>query len=449
MKNSKHKIVILGAGESGTGAAVLAKKQGFGVFVSDYGAISQEYKSVLKSYDIDYEENGHSFDRILDAREVVKSPGIPEKAKVVRQIVEKGIPVVSEIEFAARFTNAKLICITGSNGKTTTTLLTHHILKSAGLNVGLAGNVGDSFAKQVAEHDYDYYVLEISSFQLDGMFEFKADIALLTNITPDHLDRYDYRLQHYIDSKFRILQNMTKDDAFIFNADDPVTMRELKKRNIIPKKYGLTLSDNPMENGVWVENNRLIFNINKNKFDMTLEQLALQGKHNTYNSMASGVMGRLVDVRKESIKQSLSDFENIPHRLEYVSNVHGISFINDSKATNINSTWYALEYVDAPTVWIAGGQDKGNDYDEIKALVKQKVKAIVCLGVDNTKLHEAFEGDVDIIVDAATAREAVVYAYNLARKGDIVLLSPACASFDLFENYQDRGNQFKEAVKKL
>jgi len=449
MKNSKHKIVILGAGESGTGAAVLAKKQGFGVFVSDHGAISPEYKSVLKNYDIDFEENGHSFGRILDAHEVVKSPGIPEKAKVVCQIVEKGIPVVSEIEFAARFTNAKLICITGSNGKTTTTLLTHHILKNAGLNVGLAGNVGDSFAKQVAEHDYDYYVLEISSFQLDGMFEFKADIALLTNITPDHLDRYDYRFQRYIDSKFRILQNMTKEDAFIFNADDPVTMQELKKRNIIPEKYGLTLSDNPMENGAWVENNRLIFNINKNKFDMTLEQLALQGKHNTYNSMAAGVMGRLVDVRKESIKQSLSDFENIPHRLEYVSNVHGISFINDSKATNINSTWYALEYVEAPTVWIAGGQDKGNDYDEIKALVKQKVKAIVCLGVDNTKLHEAFEEDVDIMVDAATAREAVVYAYNLARKGDIVLLSPACASFDLFENYQDRGNQFKEAVKKL
>ena len=449
MKNSKHKIVILGAGESGTGAAVLAKKQGFGVFVSDHGAISPEYKSVLKNYDIDFEENGHSFGRILDAHEVVKSPGIPEKAKVVCQIVEKGIPVVSEIEFAARFTNAKLICITGSNGKTTTTLLTHHILKNAGLNVGLAGNVGDSFAKMVAEHDYDYYVLEISSFQLDGMFEFKADIALLTNITPDHLDRYDYRFQRYIDSKFRILQNMTKEDAFIFNADDPVTMQELKKRNIIPEKYGLTLSDNPMENGAWVENNRLIFNINKNKFDMTLEQLALQGKHNTYNSMAAGVMGRLVDVRKESIKQSLSDFENIPHRLEYVSNVHGISFINDSKATNINSTWYALEYVEAPTVWIAGGQDKGNDYDEIKALVKQKVKAIVCLGVDNTKLHEAFEEDVDIMVDAATAREAVVYAYNLARKGDIVLLSPACASFDLFENYQDRGNQFKEAVKKL
>ncbi len=449
MKNGKHEIAILGAGESGTGAAILAKKQGLTVFVSDNGAITPEYKSVLKNFDIDFEEKGHSVDRILNAAEIIKSPGIPEKAEVVRQAVEKGIPVISEIEFAARYTGAKLICITGSNGKTTTTLLTYHILKNAGLNVGLAGNVGDSFAWQVAEKDFDYYVLEISSFQLDRMYDFKADIAILTNITPDHLDRYEYDFQNYIDSKFRILQNMTNYDAFIFNADDPVTIRELKKRNIIPKKYGLTLSDNEMENGAWIKDNRLIFNINKNRFDMTLEQLALQGRHNTYNSMAAGVASRLVDVRKESIKQSLSDFENIPHRLEYVSNVHGISFINDSKATNINSTWYALEYVDAPTVWIAGGQDKGNDYSELKELVKQKVKAIVCLGVDNAKLHEAFEDDVEFMVDAGSAREAVVYAYNLARKGDIVLLSPACASFDLFENYQDRGEQFKKAVKEL
>ena len=449
MDKSKNEIVILGAGESGTGAAILAKKKGFNVFVSDYGKITQKYKSVLKHFDIDFEENGHSFDRIAKALEVIKSPGIADVAKPVRIAAENRIRVISEIEFAARYTNATLICITGSNGKTTTTLLTYHILKNEGLNVGLAGNVGDSFAKQVAENEFDYYVLEISSFQLDGMVDFKADIAMITNLTPDHLDRYENRFENYIDSKFRILQNMTKDDAFIFNADDPVTVQELAKRNIKKKKYDMTLQNKPMENRAWLEENKMIFNINKNKFDMTLEQLALQGKHNTYNSMAASVAARLVDVRKDSIKQSLSDFENIPHRLEFVSNVHGISFINDSKATNINSTWYALEYVDVPTVWIAGGQDKGNDYSELKSLVKQKVKAIVCLGTDNSKLHEAFEDDVEIMVDASSARDAAIYAYNLAKKGEAVLLSPACASFDLFKNYQDRGDQFKKAVKEL
>ncbi len=449
MNRGRNEIVILGAGESGTGAAILAKKKGFEVFVSDFGTISPEYKSVLKHFDIDFEENGHTFERIEKAIEIIKSPGIPDTAPPVKRAIEKGVKVISEIEFASRYTNAKLIAITGSNGKTTTTLLTYHILKEAGLNVGLAGNVGDSFARQVAEKEFDIYVLEISSFQLDGMFDFKADIAILTNITPDHLDRYDYQFGNYINSKFRILQNMTKDDAFIFNADDPVTGEELKKRNIKPKQYSITLSNAQQEQGVWIENEKMIFNINKNKFDMTLEQLALQGKHNTYNSMAASVAARLVDVRKDSIKQSLSDFENIPHRLEFVSNVHGITFINDSKATNINSTWYALEYVDAPTVWIAGGQDKGNDYNELKSLVKQKVKAIVCLGTDNSKLHEAFEDDVEIMVDASSARDAAIYAYNLAKKGEIVILSPACASFDLFKNYQDRGDQFKKAVKEL
>ncbi len=448
-QKSGKKIVILGAGESGTGAAILAKKKGFDVFVSDYGKIGSEYKSVLTHHDIDFEENGHSFDRIEKAAEIIKSPGIPDTALPVKRATEKGISVISEIEFAARFTHAKLVCITGSNGKTTTTLLTWHILKNAGLNVGLAGNVGKSFAWQVAEADFDIYVLEISSFQLDGMFNFKADIAVLTNLTPDHLDRYDNRFENYIQSKFRILQNMSEEDAFIFNADDPVTARELKKRDIIPKKYSLTLSNFPRENGAWLENNELIINIHKSRFNMTLEQLALQGKHNAYNSMAASVAARLLDVRKENIKQSLSDFENIPHRLEFVSNVHGITFINDSKATNINSTWYALEYVEAPTVWIVGGQDKGNDYSELMALVKKKVKAIVCLGVDNSKLHAAFEDMVDLMVDAGSAKEAVTYAYNLAKKGEIVLLSPACASFDLFENYQDRGDQFKKAVKEL
>ncbi len=447
--NGKYDIVILGAGESGTGAAMLAKKQGYEVFVSDYGKISPQYKSVLTQNEIDFEENGHSFHLIENATEIIKSPGIPDAAPVVKQATGKGIPVISELEFAARYTDAKLICITGSNGKTTTTLLTHHILKQAGLNAGLAGNIGDSFAKQVALENHDIYVLEVSSFQLDGMFRFKADIAVLTNLTPDHLDRYQGRFENYVDSKFRILQNMTEEDAFIFNTDDPVTVRELKKRTILPKKYSLTLNNSPVENGAWLQNNELIFNINKSKFNMTLEQLALQGKHNVYNSMAASIASRLVDVRKENIKQSLSDFENIPHRLEFVSNVHGITFINDSKATNINSTWYALEYVEAPTVWIVGGQDKGNDYSELMPLVKEKVKAIVCLGVDNSKLHEAFEDYVELMVDASSAREAVVYAYNLAKKGEIVLLSPACASFDLFENYQDRGDQFKKAVKEL
>ncbi len=455
MKSGKSKqkagkeIVILGAGESGTGAAILAKKQGFNVLVSDYGKIESKYKSVLTHHDIDFEENGHSFHKIERASEIIKSPGIPNTAPPVKRALEKGIPVISEIEFAARYTHAKLVCITGSNGKTTTTLLTWHILKAAGLKAGLAGNIGESFAKQVALSDYDIYVLEISSFQLDNMYRFKADIAILTNITPDHLDRYNNRFENYIDSKFKILQNMSKEDAFIFNADDPVTSRELKKRNILPKKYSLTLSDSPVENGAWLKNNEIIININKNRFNMTLEQLALQGKHNTYNSMAASVAARLLDVRKESIKQSLSDFENIPHRLEFVSNVHGITFINDSKATNINSTWYALEYVEAPTVWIVGGQDKGNNYSELKSLVRNKVKAIVCLGKDNTKLHDAFEDMVEIMVDAGSAQEAVTYAYHLAKKGEIVLLSPACASFDLFENYQDRGNQFKKAVKEL
>jgi len=449
MKQRGNEIVILGAGESGTGAAILAKKKGFNVLVSDYGTIAPQYKKVLKHYDIDFEEKGHSFDRIENASEIIKSPGIPDTAKPVMAALRKNIPVISEIEFAARYTNARLICITGSNGKTTTTLLTRHIMKNAGLNTGLAGNVGDSFARQVAEHDYDYYVLEISSFQLDGMFEFKADIAVLTNLTPDHLDRYNNRFENYINSKFRILQNMTKDDAFIYNADDPVTQRELAKRNIIPKKYSLTLNNQPRDNGAWLEQQKMIVNINKNRFDMTLEQLALQGKHNIYNSMAASVAARLTDVRKESLKQSLSDFENIPHRLEYVSNVHGITFINDSKATNVNSTWYALEHMDASTVWIAGGQDKGNDYSSIIPLVKQKVKAIVCLGTDNKKLHETFEDSVELMIDTTSAEEAVAYAYQLANNGEIVLLSPACASFDLFKNYQDRGDRFKQAVKAL
>ncbi len=443
------KISILGAGETGTGAAVLAKKKGFEVFLSDKNKIDPEYREVLKKFEVDFEEGKHSEEKILEASEIIKSPGIPDTVPVVKKAKAKGIPVISDIEFAGRYTGAKKICITGSNGKTTTTMLIYHIFKNAGLSVGLAGNVGKSFAMQVAENDFDYYVLEISSFQLDGMFDFKADIAVLTNITPDHLDRYENKFENYINSKFRILQNMTENDAFIYCEDDKVTMDELQKRNIVPEKYPVTLKNAPKEKGAWVEGNKIIVKTNKNIFKMTIEELALQGKHNVYNSMAAAVTANLASIRKESIKQSLEDFENLAHRLEYVGSVHGITFINDSKATNINSTWYALEQMDAPTVWIAGGQDKGNDYSQLLPLVRQKVKAIVCLGKDNTKLHEAFDGEVDTIIDTGSAEQAVNVAYELATKGDIVLLSPACASFDLFENYQDRGNKFKEAFRKL
>jgi UDP-N-acetylmuramoylalanine--D-glutamate ligase len=445
----KRNIVVLGAGESGTGAAVLAKTRGWPVFVSDKGKIAERYKNVLTQYGIDFEENKHDTVRIFAADIVVKSPGIPDAVPMVRQLRAKGVPVISEIEFAGYFTRAKKICITGSNGKTTTTLLTYHILKKAGLNVGLAGNVGKSFAWQVALENFDWYVLEISSFQLDGMFDFKADIAVLLNITPDHLDRYENDFQQYVDSKFRIIRNQTEKDYFIYWDDDPVIKKELKKRRLkaIRVPFGEHCADKVP--GAGIVKNKIRFNNGKNSFDMTLEQLALQGKHNVYNSLASGVAAHLMEIRKETIKQSLSDFQNIAHRLEYVATVHGVTFINDSKATNINSTWYALEYIDKPIVWIAGGVDKGNDYDLLKPLVAEKVKAIVCLGLDNRHIHKAFEGLVDEIIDTESAREAVATSYYLAKKGDTVLLSPACASFDLFENFEDRGNQFKAAVKEL
>ena len=448
MKN-KENIVVLGAGESGTGAALLARKKGIPVFLSDNGGIKEKYKSVLKQFEIDFEENGHSRARILAASEVIKSPGIPDSAAIVKEIQQKGIPIISEIEFAARFTNAKLICITGSNGKTTTTLLIYHILKEAGLNVGLGGNVGKSFAWQVAENNFSIYVLEISSFQLDNMFEFKADIAVLLNITPDHLDRYDYDFQRYVDSKFRILQNQTKSDTLIYCYDDVVIREGLQLVKTESAHFPFSLNDMNFQHGAFLHKNEIIINDNKNQLTMTLEQLALQGKHNVNNSMAAGISAKLMDIRNESIKQSLSDFHNIPHRLEYVASVHGITFLNDSKATNVNSTWYALEYVEQPTVWIAGGIDKGNDYEVIKQLVKEKVKAIICLGIDNQKLHDAFGDVVDTIVDVQSAGLAVITAYHMAEKGDNVLLSPSCASFDLFESYEDRGNQFKEAVNQL
>ena len=444
----KGLVVILGAGESGVGAAILAQKKGYDVFVSDLGKTKEKYKDVLSNYKINFEEGHHSEEKILSAELVVKSPGIPETAPLVKQLKEQGTPVISEIEFGGRFSSAKTICITGSNGKTTTTLLTYHILQKAGLNVGLAGNVGKSFAWQVAEENFDVYVIELSSFQLDGMYEFKADVAVLMNITPDHLDRYGYDMQNYTDSKFRILQNQTADDYFVYCADDEVIQKEINKREIKPVQlpFGLEEAAGP---GAGVRDNRIIINFNQNQFSMSILDLSLQGKHNTYNSMAAGIASMVLKIRDEQLRESLSDFTGVEHRLERFLKVHGIEFINDSKATNVNSSWYALESVHKPVVWIAGGVDKGNDYSMLQGLVTNKVKAIVCLGKNNAKLHEAFGDCVADIVDASSMEEAVKAAYYLARNGDTVLLSPACASFDLFENYEDRGNQFKKEVRNL
>lgn len=447
MNLSNKIVVVLGAGESGVGAAILAKVKGASVFVSDYGTITADFKKELEQYQLDFEEGMHTLERILQADIIVKSPGIPEKAPVMKAIREKQLKVVSEIEFAGFFTSAKKICITGSNGKTTTTMLIHHILKKAGLNVGLAGNVGYSFAKQVALEPKDYYVLELSSFQLDDMSEFKADIAVLTNITPDHLDRYEYNMQLYVNSKFRITNNQTPTDYFIYNADDPIIVAELAKRSIQAQCLPFSLTQQ-FERGAYVANKQLIINFN-NQFTMSIHDLALKGKHNTQNSLASGLTSRILDIRKEVVRESLSDFVNVEHRLEFVAKVCGIEFINDSKATNVNATWFALESMEQPTVWIVGGVDKGNDYSELTDLVKEKVKAIICLGKDNQKIRDAFENVVETIVETSSAMEAVAYGYRLAKKDETVLLSPACASFDLFENYEDRGNQFKAAVRSL
>ena len=444
----QNKLVVLGGGESGVGAAVLGAKQGFEVFVSDFGTIKDEYKSVLQQYGLKYEEKQHTEALILDAALVVKSPGIPDKAPIVVRLRERNVPVISEIEFAGRYNTAKTICITGSNGKTTTTLLTYEILKRAGLNVGLAGNVGKSFAHQVAEENFDYYVIELSSFQLDGMFDFRADIAVLLNITPDHLDRYDYKMQNYIDSKMRITQNLRPEDWFVYCADDPIIQDELTKREIKARKAPFTIMQILKEGG-WIENEMIKLNVNNNTFDMTIYELALQGKHNLNNSMAAGISGSILNLRKEGIRECLSDFQGVEHRLERFLRVHNIEFINDSKATNINSVWYALESMNTPVVWIVGGIDKGNDYSMLFDLVKEKVKAIVCLGIDNSKIITAFDGIVKKIVDTKSIDEAVRSAYFLAEKGDTVLLSPACASFDLFKNYEERGRKFKEAVRNL
>lgn len=446
---SKNKrIAILGAAESGVGAAILAQKQGYDVFVSDLSRIADNYKTHLTERNIQFEEGCHTDSLILNADEIIKSPGIPDKAVVIKKIKNANINIVSEIEFASRFTNAKMIAITGTNGKSTTTLLTYHILKKAGVNVGLAGNIGKSFAWQVAEEKFDHYVLELSSFQLDDMYTFKADIAVLLNITPDHLDRYEYSIQNYIDTKFRIIQNQTAEDAFIYCFDDAVVKTEVLKRNPLATCYPFSIrQDEGMS--AYVNDNNLYLNIHNNLFTMSIFELALQGKHNLYNSMAAGVAARILDIRKESIRESFADFRNAEHRMEFVNTVHGIDFINDSKATNVNSAWFALESMQKPVVWILGGVDKGNEYEMLNDLVKEKVKAIVCLGKDNKKIHEAFGSIVSDITDTLSAQEAVSVAYQKGKKGDVVLLSPCCASFDLFKNYEDRGRQFKAAVKAL
>jgi UDP-N-acetylmuramoylalanine--D-glutamate ligase len=444
----KKRLVVLGGGESGVGAAILAVAKGFETFVSDFGTMQEAYKAELVAYGIPYEERQHTPELILNADLVVKSPGIPDKAPIIKSLVKKGVSVISEIEFAGRYTNATTICITGSNGKTTTTLLTYELLKRAGLKVGLAGNIGKSFARQVAEEDFDYYVLEISSFQLDGMFDFRANIAILTNITPDHLDRYNYEMQNYTDSKFRIVQNQTADDFFIYNDDDPVIAEELAKRSLAAMKLPFSVS-HQLTTGGWVEEDKIKLNVYNNIFDMTILELALQGKHNVNNSMAAGISGMVLKLRKDDIRECLSDFQGVEHRLERFMRVHEIEFINDSKATNVNSVWYALESMSTDVVWIVGGTDKGNDYSQLMDLVREKVKAIVCLGVDNSKIIAAFQATGIEMVETKSMEEAVRSAYFLAAKGDSVLLSPACASFDLFKNYEDRGRQFKEAVRNL
>jgi UDP-N-acetylmuramoylalanine--D-glutamate ligase len=444
----KKRIVILGAGESGAGSAVLAQKQGFDVFVTDSGTIKEKYREMLVTHNIAFEEGKHTMELVMNAGEVIKSPGLREDNPVVVAVREKNIPVISEIEFAGRYTDAVKICVTGSNGKTTTTNLISHMMKKAGLNVAMTGNVGNSFALAVADGGYDYYVIELSSFQLDGMYDFRADIAILLNITPDHLDRYDHEMQNYVDSKMRVVRNQASGDCFIWCADDPVTTREVEKLNL--KSRSLPFSLNTCEGmAACIENDNLILDLTHKTSLMTIHDLALKGRHNIYNSMAAAITGKVLNIRKETIRESLTDFQGVEHRLESVIMVAGINFINDSKATNVNSTWYALECMQAGVVWIAGGVDKGNDYSELNTVVKEKVKAIVCLGKDNQKIIDSFSGLVPTIVETTSMEEAVRSAYYLAHKGDTVLLSPACASFDLFNNYEDRGRQFKLAVRNL
>jgi UDP-N-acetylmuramoylalanine--D-glutamate ligase len=448
MTTNKPHIAILGAGESGVGSAILAQLKGYDVWVSDKGEIKDKYKEELNDAHISWEEKQHTESKILNADVIVKSPGIPEHVAIVKEARKKGVEVISEIEFAGRFTNAFIIGITGSNGKTTTTMWTYHMLKNAGLNVGLAGNVGFSFARQVALEDFDYYVIELSSFQLDGMYNFRCNIAMLLNITPDHLDRYDNKLENYIASKFRITQNQTEKDVLIMSADDPILVQNAHLNKGKAQKY-LFSTEKELQEGAWLKEKTLMIDTDNNPFDMIYTKLALDGKHNTANGMAAGIAADVLRISKENIRESLTSFSGVEHRLEPFISVRGVEFINDSKATNINSTWYALESMRKEVVWIVGGVDKGNDYSELDKLVAKKVKAIVCLGTDNSKIVSYFHGKVPQIVETCSMQDAVKEAFLLGRKGDVVLLSPACASFDLFDNYEDRGNQFKMCVREL
>jgi UDP-N-acetylmuramoylalanine--D-glutamate ligase len=443
------RLVILGGGESGVGTAILGKKEGYDVFVTDFGKIKEKYQNVLTEYKIPWEEEKHTEDLILNATVVMKSPGIPDKVAIVKKLREQQIPVISEIEFASQFSDAITIGITGSNGKTTTTMLTYHLLKAAGLNVGLAGNIGKSYAKQVAENNFDYYVLELSSFQLDGIINYKPHIAILTNISPDHLDRYEYKYENYINSKFRITKNQTKDDYLIYDLNDEASINYIKTNpNIQTQLLPFSISE-VVEKGAYLNKNTMIININEEEFSMETSQIALEGRHNLKNAMAAASVASLLKIRKQTIRESLGNFQGVEHRLEKVLKVQNVQYINDSKATNVNATFFALDSVNAPTVWIVGGVDKGNDYTELMALVNEKVKAIICLGIDNRKIIDAFRDVVDMMVEVDNMHDAVNTAKHLTEKGDIVLLSPACASFDLFENYEDRGDQFKEAVRNL
>ena len=441
------RIIILGAGESGTGAAVLAQKKGFDVFVSDTSPIKEKYKTMLDNYGIEWEESKHSKEKILNADEVIKSPGIPKEAPIVQKLMAQGTHIISEIEFAGRYTNAKMICITGSNGKTTTTSLIYHIFKTAGYDAGLAGNIGRSLALQVAEEPHEYYIIELSSFQLDNMYDFRANIAILLNITPDHLDRYEYCMQHYVDAKMRIIQNQTSQDSFIFWNDDPIIKHELEKYNIQSMTYPFS---ELKEKGSIAYIEEGLYKIEKpTPFNMEQEELSLTGKHNVYNSLAAGIASNISGIKKEIIRKSLSNFPGVEHRLEKVCKIGGVQYINDSKATNVDACWYALESMKTPTILILGGKDKGNDYSPIKDLVKKKCVGLVYLGADNTKLHENFDNLGIPIRDTHSMQDCVDNCYEMAKPGDTVLLSPCCASFDLFKNMEDRGDQFKTLVRKL
>ncbi|QYJ68558.1 UDP-N-acetylmuramoyl-L-alanine--D-glutamate ligase [Flavobacterium litorale] len=444
----KKRLVILGGGESGVGTALLGKQKGYDVFVSDFGTIKEKYKHVLTHNTLNWEEGKHTEALVLNADIVMKSPGIHDGVAIVKQLRAKGIPVISEIEFASQFVQGTTVGITGSNGKTTTAILTHHVLKQGALNIGLAGNVGKSFAGLVADAEYTDYVLELSSFQLDGVVDYKPHIAVITNISPDHLDRYEYKYELYIAAKFRITMNQTADDYLIYDADDETIAMWLQQNKIKATKIPFSLSGNTTE-GIYIKDNTIVSNINNQEFTMPINELSLEGKHNVKNAMAATAVAQLMRIRKQTIRESLSDFQGVPHRLEKVLKIQNVQYINDSKATNTNATFFALDSMTTPTVWIVGGVDKGNDYDELMQLVNEKVKAIICLGVDNQKIISAFGNVVDIMVETVSMNEAVKVAQKIAEKGDTVLLSPACASFDLFENYEDRGNQFKAAVQNL